>query len=99
MEERSIKVSRKFRSKGEIIQLLQAYDQSGQSIKSFCALHSIAEGTFHNWKHKYCKADSASEKTGFTTLQLIPEPGLFATVGSIKIYQPVSAAYLKELVP
>jgi hypothetical protein len=34
---------------------------------------------------------------GFATVQLIAEPGLFAAVGGIKIYQSVSAAYLKEL--
>jgi hypothetical protein len=39
---------------------------------------------------------------GFTRLQINPSlpvtnQGLFAEVGSIKIYQPVAAAYLKEL--
>ena len=95
MEEK--KVTRRFRGKATIINLLRQQVQSGQSIKSFCAAHGIAEGTFHNWKHRY--TEEASVPTGFTALQIVPEPGLFAMVGSIKIFQPVSAAYLKELMP
>ena len=87
---------RKFRGKAAILQLLQEQAGSRQSIKSFCASRGIAEGTFHNWKHKY-GSDSSQEPVGFATLQVIPESGLFAIVGAIKIYQPVSAAYLKEL--
>jgi hypothetical protein len=99
MEEKLVKVSRKFRSKTEVLELLHAHNQSGQSIKSFCGSHNIAVGSFHNWKRKYGKADSIIEKSGFTALEILPDAGLFAAVGMIKIYQPVSAAYLKELVP
>lgn len=87
---------RKFRGKAAILQLLQEQAGSGQSIKTFCAAHDIATGTFHNWKHKY-GLGSPQEPAGFASLQVIPEPGLFAIVGTIKIYQSVSAAYLKEL--
>lgn len=87
---------RKFRGKAAILQLLQEQAGSGQSIQSFCAAHDIATGTFHNWKHKY-GSGPWQEPAGFATLQVIPESGLFAIVGAIKIYQPVSAAYLKEL--
>jgi len=88
---------RSFRKKQEILQLLNKYDQSGQSIKSFCAFHNIPNGTFHNWKHKY--KNEANALPGFAPVQVIPSAstGLFAEVGGIKIYQPVSAAYLKEL--
>ena len=96
MEEKKEKAARKFRGNAAIVKLLQEQIQSGQSIKSFCTAHGIAEGTFHNWKHRY-GAGVASASGGFTTLQFVPETGLFATVGNIKIYQPVSAAYLKEL--
>ncbi len=96
MEEKKEKAARKFRGETAIVKLLQEQVQSGQSIKSFCAAHGIAEGTFHNWKHRYGTV-VAPASGGFTTLQVIAEPGLFAMVGTIKIYQPVSAAYLKEL--
>jgi len=95
MQESQEKVVRKFRGKVAIVRLLEEQIRSGQSVKSFCATHDIAEGTFHNWKHRYgAKVDTRS---GFSTVQLIGDPGLFAMVGGIKIYQPVSAAYLKEL--
>lgn len=96
MEEKQDKGSRTFRGKAAILQLLAEQIQSGQSIKSFCAIRGIATGTFHNWKHKYSSGPS-QEPVGFATLQVVPEPGLFAMIGAIKIYQPVSAAYLKEL--
>lgn len=95
MQENQEKVVRKFRGKTAIVKLLQEQGRSGHNIKTFCAAQGFAEGTFHNWKHKYgSEADTVS---GFATVQIIPEPGLFAMVGSIKIYQPVSAAYLKDL--
>ena len=97
MEEKKEKAVRKFRGEAAIIRLLQEQVQSGQSIKSFCAAQGIAEGTFHNWKQRYGVGEVPASG-GFATLQVMPEPGLFAMVGGIKIYQPVSAAYLKELV-
>jgi hypothetical protein len=96
MEEKKEKAARKFRGEAAILKLLQEQVQCGQSIKSFCAAHGIAEGTFHNWKQRY-GSGAAPASGAFATLQVVPESGLFATVGNIKIYQPVSAAYLKEL--
>jgi len=90
--------TRKFRGKAAILKILQAQAQSGQNIKSFCCAQGIAGGTFHRWKQKYGTGEDHSA-AGFASLQIIPELGLFAMVGSIKIYQPVSAAYLKELLP
>lgn len=96
MEEKKEKAARKFRGEAAIVKLLQEQVQSGQSIKSFFAAHGIAEGTFHNWKQRYGEG-IAPASGNFATFQILPERGLFAVVGSIKIYQPVSAAYLKEL--
>lgn len=97
MEEKKEKAARKFRGKADILKLLQEQARSGQSIKSFCAAHGIAEGTFHNWKHRYVEEVPAT--ASFAPIQIMQEPGLFAMVGNVKIYQPVSAAYLKELLP
>jgi transposase-like protein len=96
MEESKEQVVRKYRTKAAIQKLLQEQAQSGQNVKSFCAAHGIASGTFHRWKNQH-GADEATATKGFATLQIASEPGLFAIVGSIRIYQPVSAAYLKEL--
>jgi len=60
MEEKKEKVARKFRGEAVIVKLLQEQVQSGQSIKSFCAVQGIAEGTFHNWKHNYLQFDSVT---------------------------------------
>jgi hypothetical protein len=87
-----------FRSKQEIEQLLKEHAQSGQSVKSFCAGLQISEGTFYHWKDKYARS-IAKEQAGFMPVKIVSSAsnGLFAEVGNIKIYQPVSAAYLKEL--
>jgi hypothetical protein len=88
-----------FRSKQEIKQLLKEHAQSGLSVKAFCAGLPIAEGTFYHWKKKFSKDIGATGKPGFAPIEIVPPTGhgLFAEVGDIKIYQPVSAAYLKEL--
>ena len=88
-----------FRSKREIAQLLKEHAQSGLSVKAFCAGLPIAEGTFYHWKKKFSKNTDPAGKAGFAPIEIVPSAGngLFAEVGSIKIYQPVSAAYLKEL--
>lgn len=96
MEEKKEKTARKYRGKAAIVKLLQEQIQSGQNIKSFCAGRDISEGSFHNWKQRY-GAGGTVPSAGFATLQLTADPGLFAMVGVIRIYQPVSAAYLKEL--
>ena len=87
-----------FRGKQEIERLLKEHVQSGLSVRAFCAGQGISDGTFHHWKKKYSKSRS-SQKVGFVPVEIVPSAGtgLFAEVGSIKIYQPVSAAYLKEL--
>ncbi|RXK86004.1 IS66 family insertion sequence element accessory protein TnpA [Filimonas effusa] len=88
---------RQFRSRSVILNLLEAYHQSGLSIKSFCAERSIPQGSFHNWRKRYEK-ESKSGSDSFTRLQLsVAATGLFAEVNGIKLYQPVSPAYLKEL--
>ena len=97
METKKIRL---FRGASEIQRLLEAYRHSGQSVKGFCSAHNIAEGTFYNWKHRYIKpSEHRDEKPGFSKLQIVQPvaTSLFAEVGSIKIYHPVSAAYLKEL--
>jgi hypothetical protein len=88
-----------FRSKQEIERLLMEQAQSGLSVKAFCADIDIASGTFYHWKGKYAKGNVFIKKAGFAPIEVVPSTGngLFAEVGCIKIYQPVSAAYLKEL--
>ena len=95
----SYKKVKVFRSKQEIKRLLKEHAQSGLSVKAFCAGLPIAEATFYHWKKKFSKDIGVTGKAGFVPVEIVPSAGhgLFAEVGSIKIYQPVSAAYLKEL--
>lgn len=90
------------RSKKQIVQLLNKFEESAVSIKEFCSEHSINPATFHKWQGRY-KAGAKQQKTGacgFATLQISQSPTasvLFAEVKGIRIYQPVAASYLKEL--
>jgi hypothetical protein len=103
METNSAKRVRVFRGKETILNILSEQKKSKLSIKAFCDENDIAAASFHNWKKKYRNSRANRVvQPGFTTLRVTPTapvagPGLFAEVNSIKIYQPVTAAYLKEL--
>lgn len=89
---------RVFRSKSSILELLQQQQQSGLSVQAFCNQYSIPSGSFHNWKKKFCTDEAVSTTPSFSPLQIkaTTQP-LFAEVNGIKLYQPVGAGYLKEL--
>lgn len=98
MENISSVKRRLFRSKSEILELLGQQQQSGLNIQAFCNLHSIPSGSFHNWKKKFSSGDASSTASSFTPVQLkAAAQQLFAEVNGIRLYQPVSAGYLKEL--
>ncbi len=102
METPVAKKIRIFRNKEAISNILANYKKSGLSIKSFCIENNIAQASFHHWKKKYSTRSVKSAKlTGFATLQItspaVVSTALFAVVKEIKIYQWVTAAYLKEL--
>ncbi len=103
MEAIGEKKVRVFRGEEKILNLLNEYDKSNLSVKAFCQGHNLSSGSFHNWKKKYSNRLSKSTAgPGFTTLQIksparVAEPALFAEAKGIRIYQPVSAAYLREL--
>jgi hypothetical protein len=95
MEEKS---TGKYRSRPVILELLKEQLESGLSVRSFCARHSIAEGSFYGWKKRYGNEKAVVNGNAFSRMQVTTAPGaLFAEVNGIKLYQPVSAAYLKEL--
>ena len=103
-EELKLTGRRSGRSSKEIKELLQSFEQSGDDLKEFCQAHNIGVSTFQKWKSRYGKKEAApAEEEGFVSLQLSPvaasgnTEGLFAEVRGIKLYQPVAASYLKEL--
>ena len=91
------------RSSREIKELLQSFEQSGDDIKSFCQAYNIGVSTLQKWKSRYGKKEGTPViEEGFVSLQISPaagdtKEGLFAEVRGIKLYQPVAASYLKEL--
>jgi transposase-like protein len=102
METSAAKKIHVFRGEEAILNILADYKKSNLSIKAFCLEHNIASASFHNWKKKYSRRTIKPAKpTGFAALQITSpatsKAPLFAEVKEIKIYQWVTAAYLKEL--
>ena len=97
MDSKTDKKVRIFRKREAILEILNEQKNSSLSIKTFCERNNLASASFHNWKKRY--GNDGTARPGFTKLQITaPAAGsvLFAEVYGIKIYQPVSAAYLKE---
>lgn len=91
-------VKRSRRTVTEIRGLLELFHSSGQGVKDFCIANGISETVFYKWRGRYRMVE---EKNEFIPLQLASSssPGLFAEVNGIRIYQVVSASFLKELLP
>lgn len=71
------------------------------SVAEFGLLHNIHPATIGKWKSRYLNIKPVSTDGGGFTRISITEPSassvLFAEVNGIKIFQPVSASFLKEL--
>ena len=102
MEQSINKPVKSRRTISQIYSLLDEYKNSNADIPTFCASHNICKATFHKWCSRYRdKHVNQNVANGFTTLQFAENnyasTVLFAEVKGIKIYQPVTASYLKEL--
>ena len=99
MEQEQIKRMR--RTSAEIKNLLELFSQSGIAAKEFCLLHSISEAGFYKWRARYVNK-STSKENNFVQLHETSDlkngKVLFAEVSGIRIYQAVTASYLKELI-
>jgi hypothetical protein len=94
--------SRSRRSKQQIEDLLNEFERSKTTVKDFCRRHSINTGNFHKWRSRYKSLPVGKKNvSGFAAINVVDStsvlPGLFAEVKGIKIFQPVSASFLKEL--
>lgn len=91
------------RSRQQIQELLNLFAKSDVSVKDFCKQQGISSANFHKWKSRYKSKPDGKEKTpGFARVDVVSSvhatmPGLFAEVKGIRIYRPVSASFLKEL--
>jgi hypothetical protein len=93
------------RTKEDMFGLIAKHNKSTTTVKEFCQLHNLTQGVFYYWQKKYhLENNEPGSQGGFVELQ-VEDPqhfgaphGLFAEVRGIRLYQMVSAAYLKELV-
>jgi len=99
MEPTHKRSSRKRRKKAQILELLQEFEKSQMTVRDFSKLHSISSGILYKWKNRY--KGNNSKPSGFAKVDVIQPKhvaqGLFAEVRGIRIYQHVSATFLKEL--
>jgi hypothetical protein len=103
MEQSANKPSRLRRSQNQIEQLLEEFEKGNLDVAEFCELHAVSRTTFYKWQSRYRRKTKKNSKArGFAKLKIaapaVNPPGLlFAEVNGIKLYQPVTASYLKEL--
>ena len=94
---------RRQRTPEEIIKLLEEYENSqGITVKEYCAMIGVSDAAFYGWRKMYGpKNDLEERQPGFieliTSETATSAQGLFAAVKGIKLYQPVTAEFLKAL--
>jgi hypothetical protein len=102
MEQITLKPRAKRRNVAEIKLLLEDFARSGMTVQSFCNQHNIGQSTFHKWQSRYKGRQTQTASKAFADIEIVSGeaqalPALFAEVKGIRIYQRVSAAYLKAL--
>ena len=91
------------RNKSQMLELLGEFGKDhGLSVKDYCALHQITEGAFYAARKRHrAKRKTKQKPSGFIAisqpLSKEPSAALFAEVNGIRLYQAVSADYLKAL--
>ena len=91
-------------SKSQMLEMLDEYDKTkGITIKEFCKLHQISEGSFYSARKRHrARSSKKKQSSGFIAIArpALKEPAgsLFAEVNGIRLYQAVPAEYLKALV-
>ena len=91
------------RPKHQLLELLAEYDKTrGMTVKDFCKLHNVTQGSFYTARKRYRDATVKKQPSGFIAITSLafdqPVATLFAEVRGIKLYQPVPVDYLKALV-
>jgi hypothetical protein len=101
MEQQIKALPRTRRTSQQINDLLTEFDNSGCTVKEFCLLHGMSAGAFHKWQSRYKSiSDQKDPSPGFAEVMVRTSSGaLFAEVNGIRLYQPVHASFLKELLP
>jgi hypothetical protein len=93
----------------QMFSLIAGHKASAMTVKDFCELYDLSQGRYYYWQKKYRASQlsgSIVEQSSFTLLkaEINPSAGpseqaiLFAECRGIKIYQQVSAGFLKEII-
>ncbi len=104
MEQADLNQPKSRRTKQQLLHLLAKYDKTtGMSIKDFCKLHQVTEGSFYTARKRHGVVAAAKKhSSGFIAIKRPafdqPAAALFAEVKGIKFYQPVPVDYLKALI-
>jgi len=61
--------NRQVKFRGEWEELIRQYQQSGQTIATFCEAHQIKVHQFHYWKKKVLEQKKEKGPGGFVSLQ------------------------------
>jgi transposase-like protein len=93
------------RSREQLRGLLTEFEkQPGMTVKAFCRLHQITEGSFYTARKRYRSSELLKQPSspGFIAMgaPAFNQTGanLFAEVNGIRLFQAVSADYLKSLI-
>ena len=100
MEPSRLGTATKRRTREQMKELKNEFEQTDLTVHSFSRLHNISTAILYRWKNAY--QNGGGKSSGFARVDLSSSPpcalpGLFAEVRGIRIYQPVSASFLKEL--
>lgn len=99
MEQSITTKPRRRRTQQQIRDLLTQFNKANCTVKEFCRVNHISHATFHKWRSRLRNKAQKDSSPGFAevVVRSASPDVLFAEVNGIRIYQPVSAAYLKEL--
>lgn len=99
MEQQTSSTRRNRRTQEQIRELLLEFRKADLTVPQFCQSHKVSTGTFYKWQSRFkSKALKKAGVSGFAPIVVgSSSNGLFAEVKGIRVYQPVSAEYLKQL--
>ena len=99
MEPSHLRTATKRRTRAQMLELKESFEKSNLAVHSFSRLHNISTAILYRLKNAY--QNGGGKSSGFARVDPssspCASPGLFAEVRGIRIYQPVSASFLKEL--
>lgn len=90
---------KKRRTAAEMLELKCEFEKTKLTVHGFSRLHRVSSGILYRWKRQ--GQSKETKISGFARVEVSKsapvENSLFAEVRGIRIYQQVSASFLKEL--